>query len=472
MPSYPIPINLGPNRDIDEIALPGFNAFLYDGFIDAMGNVNRRPGLVDFCDLGVAAGIDGLFWWDRQSKMIAVCNGAVYSIDENGTETALGGDTLEVGAPVYFSDFNTVLYAANGGRILAIPASGAPAYIADADAPTAVTAIADIDTFLLALEADTERVWYAQAGDPTDWQGLFVSAQYKPDLAKMIGVRHDIIEIIGNQSLEGWRNDGSTPILRDASNTVDAGIGAPHSFRYCRGIDGQGGNWFWLNNASQIVRMIGRQVAPVAPASLSKYILGFSTVSDAIGGECNINGIPHYVLTFPTENKTIAVNLATLNWSEFGHWNSVSASHDRWLGQCYEWSNGWNKQLVGDHSTGKIYYLDATVYQDSGETLNTLLRTGNIDRGSATDTKKPRGITFWLKKSNVVSEDLAAKLMVKWRDNGDSTWKTEREVSLGRIGKTGFRGRINQPGDYEIRQYQFSITDNAALVFVRAEEEF
>jgi len=471
MSSLPIPINLGPNRDIDEVALPNFNAFLYDGFVDSVGNVQRRPGLVVFCNLSVGSGVDGLFWWDKQNVLIAICNGKSYSINSNGDATDLGGDTLEVGYPVYFADFGDALYAANGGRILAIPDAGTPAYMADGDAPTSVRAIADLDSILLALEDDSEHVWYSQSGDATDWQGLFISEQYKPDLAKIIGVKNGIIEILGTQSLAGWRNDGSTPLVYDPSNTVDVGVGAPHSFRYCTGIDGQG-NWYWLNHLSQIVKMIGRQVVPVAPASLSKYLLSFSTVSDAIGGECNVKGIPHYILTFPTENKTIAINLATLNWSEFGYWNTNTALHDRFRGISYAWSNQWNLQFVGDHTSGLIYKMDPTVYQDNGHILNTLIRTGNIDRGTVSVTKKPKMLHFWLKKGNVVSQAAAAKLMVKWRDNGKTTWKTEREISLGVTGETGFHGTKSQPGGYDIRQYQFSLTDNADLTFVRAEEEF
>lgn len=471
MPSLPIPINLGPNRSIDEVGLIGYNAFLYDGFVDVAGNVNRRPGLVEFCDLSVAAGIDGLYWWDRQSKIIVVCDGNIYSVNQSGVATPLGGDTLNAGYPVYFADFNTTLYAANGGRIVSIPASGSPAYIADGDAPTAVRAIAELDTYLLALKDDTEQVWYPDAGDPTNWQGLFVSAQYKPDLAKMVGVKNDIIEVVGTQSIEGYRNNGVTPFVKDSQYTIDHGIIAPHSFKYCTGFDGSG-SWYWLNQQRHVVRMVGRQVVPVAPFSLSRYLQTFTVVSDAIGGECNINGIPHYILTFLTENKTIAINLGLGTWSEFGEWNSGNASHDKWMGQVYALASAWNLQLVGDHSTGKIYKLDPTVYQDDGEILNTLIRTGNIDRGTISERKYPRAIHIWAKKSNVAQEADAVQMMAKWRDTGRTSWKTERTVSLGYVGDTIFRGKISQPGSYYSRQYQFSITGNVPLVFVRAEEEF
>jgi hypothetical protein len=466
-----IPINLGPNRSIDEVGLHGYNAFLYDGFVDAAGSVNRRAGLVEFSDLSTSACVDGLYWWDRQSKVIAVCDGDIYSIAQNGDVTALGGDTLESGYPVYFADFNTTLYAANGGQIVGIPASGTPAYLTDGDAPTTVRAIAELDTYLLALEDATERVWYSQPGDPTDWQGLFVSAQYKPDLAKVIGVRNDVIEIVGTQSIEGWRDDGSTPFVKESQYTIDHGVLAPHSFKFCTGFDGNG-YWYWLNEHRQIVRMVGRQAVPVSPESLGKYLQTFSSVSDAIGGECDINGTPHYVITFPTEDKTIAINLGIGAWSEFGYWDSGSASHERWRGSSYAFATAWNLQLVGDYENGKIYKTDSTTYQDDGSTLNTLIRTENVDRGTLSERKYPRALYIWVKKSNVSTITDAATLTIKWKDSGRTAWKTERSVALGYVGDTVFRGKVTDLGSYYSRQYQISMTDNAPLVLVRIEEEF
>jgi hypothetical protein len=467
----PIPINLGPNRSIDDLGVYGYNAFLYDGFVDAAGSVNRRPGLVEFCDLSTSAGVDGLFWWDEESKLVAVCDGTIYHIAQNGTETAFSGDTLQAGHSVYFADFGSTVYAANGTQIVSFAIGGSAGYIADADAPTTVTAIAELDTYLLALKADTEQVWYPDAGDPTNWQGLFFSDQYKPDNIKMIGVKNDIIECVGSQAIGGWRDDGSTPFVREPQYTIDDGIVAPHSFRYCTGFDG-GGNWYWLNHNRNIVKMIGRQVVPIAPHSLNKYLQGFATVSDAIGGECNINGVPHYILTFPTEDKTIAINLGTGTWSEFGYWNAGNASHDRWRGISYAYSPDWNLQLVGDHSNGKIYKLDASTYQDNSSTLNTLIRTGVIDRDTISERKYPRSLRFWLKKTNESQATDVVQMMVKWRDNGKTTWKTERTVNLGVVGETGLRGRINNPGSYYSRQYQISITADAPFVLVRMDEEF
>jgi len=54
MPFINIPINTGANRDADEVSLKGYNAQMFDCFIDTTGSVARWPGLTDFCDLELA----------------------------------------------------------------------------------------------------------------------------------------------------------------------------------------------------------------------------------------------------------------------------------------------------------------------------------------------------------------------------------------------------------------------------------
>lgn len=465
-----VPINIGQSRTVDADGIGPYNALLYDGYVNLAGEIWKRPGLTEFCDLEVSSGIDGLYYWSTQSKLIAVCDGDVYSITSAGVDTDLGGDDLESGNPVYFADFGSTLYAANGGQILSIPASGAPSYIADADAPTTVTAISEIDTYLIALKASTEQVWYSQGGDPTDWQGLFFSEQYKPDIARMIGVKDGIIEVFGSQSIAGWWNDGSTPFIRDSQYTVDHGILQPHTLVYCNDLNGNG-NWYWLSTDKQIVKMVNRQVVPIAPASLSNYIRSFST-HHAVSGECLINGQPHYIINFYNEGRTIAVNITTETWSEFGKWNSGTSLHGAWLCQCYEYASDWNKQFLGDATSGKIYTSDPSVYTDDSDTLCTRIRTDNIDRGSVTEKKFPRQLRFHLKKADGDDFWGDITLYVKWRDNGSLTWKTTREVTLSYTAGMPYRGKIINPGSYYSRQYEIWVTDDEPFILVKVEEEF
>jgi len=459
-----LPINVGPNKDIEEIGLITHGSTAYDVFFDSNGNVARRPGLSQLCNLGVANGVDGLYWWDRQEKVIAITGGRIFEITaSDGTNAEISGDTFETGTPVYWADFGTSLYGANGGKIVKIPSSGNAVYVADGDAPTTVSHVGIIDDILLALSDGTQQVHYATTSDPDDWPGSWISAIAKPDLLKALGVGRDIVELFGTEIIEGWRNDGSTPLVKDSQYTVNRGISAPHSLVFLEDV------WYWLDETRKVVRLNGNVPEPLS-LTMNKYIQGFSTVSDAIGGKTYFEGRPQYVLTFPTEDKTLAYDIYNGIWSELGYYSG--GSYSRFLGQSFCLATKWNLNLVGDRTTGKVYKLDSSTYQDGGNTLRSMVRTPHVHWGYPGVWKRSYRLDFYLKKSSVVAIGDAAELIVKWRDNGETTWKGNKTISLGSVGKTDFHGSLFPMGRYRTRQYEFAMSDNSPLVLSRVDERF
>lgn len=466
METVDLPINYGANKDVEEIGLVTHGAAMVNFYVDSNGNVARVPGLVELCDLGVAAKIDGMKWWSRQSKLIAQCNGKHFQVTTSGgTNSEISGDASQVGNKVYYSDFGTALYIANRGKIIKIPSSGNAAYLTDGDAPIDVSQVADIDKYLLALPYGLERVEYSEVLDPESWVGDWVTPESSPDLTSSIGVASDRIEMFGTDTIEGWRNDGSTPFVKDSAFTIPKGISAPDSHVFIENT------WYWLDNERKVVRMNGR-TPEVLSLTMNKYIQRFSTVADAIGGYTSFDGRPQYVLTFPTEDKTLCYDIYNSMWFELGRWNTGTASFDRYGGNSFEFATGWNFALVGDKSTGKIYKLDSTNYQDDGNTMKSMLRTASIHQGNPSRWKKCVRLDFYLKKANVASSGDSAQLMIKWRDNGKTTWNTERTVNLGYVGETDFHASIKSLGRYKSRQYEISITDNSPLVISRIQETF
>jgi len=464
-----LPINVGANKDIDEIGLTTHGAALVDAFLDSNGNVVRRPGLLAWVDTLSGAGIDGLYWWDRQECVIAISNGNCYKItDQNGTFSDVTGDTFEVGEKVYFADFGTSLYAANGGRIVEIKSSGTTEYIADADAPTTVSHVAVLDKYLLALESGSERYWWAQVDAPEDWQSNWASASTYPDLLSALGVAQDKIELFGKVSTEGHRNDGVTPFVKESQYTVESGISAPHSAVFFSGR----GVWLWLDHQRQIVAMSsgGRSVEPIA-LTANKYIQGFSSVSDAIGGIAYFDGRPQYILSFPTEDKTLCLDLNGAYWFELGSWNTVTALYNRFKGQHFCLATKWNLSLAGDRSSGKVFKLDSSTYQDDGQIMRSMGRTPMVHHGAPDIRKTALRYMFYCKRdSNQLSADIAT-LTFKWRDNPGTSWKTERTITLGATGSTDYRKRIGPCGQYYTRQYEWAITDDSPIILVSIQED-
>lgn len=473
MPSFSkdLPINIGLNKAVDEVGLRTHNAAMQDCFVDELGGVNRRPGLTEFCDLGTSASVDGLLWWSSEGVVLAVSNGDVFKITNNtGSYSAITmtGTDFETGERVTWGDFGTYIYGANGGKIKKISTTEL-IDTADADAPTTVTHLAFLDRYLLANEPGTRKVWYPQVGDPDDWQAEYFSKDAQFDNLKAVSVANLEAYLIGEKTLEVWYNDGSNPFSRLAQGFVQSGTSAPNSFTYCDAV----ASYVWLDHERKIVFMQGR-TPMVLSASLTKYIQSFSYVDDAQGDYMVIGGRPYYLLSFKTEGKTLVWDFVKEMWYEWGYWNSIAAEYERWRGNCFCLANAWNLPLVGDKSNGKIYSIDPAVFTDDGDTIRMLDRTGHMDWGYPGRRKKCKALNLRLKRTQIATPPGPVTMVVQYRDNGETTWKTEKTVTISTtVADTEYRASIKQLGSYYSRQWQFIYSnDNVGCSLVQAQEEF
>lgn len=464
MPIVKLPINYGPNKDIEEIGLSTHGAAMIDFMVDANGNLMRRAGLVPLCDLGTGSKIDGLYWWNRESIALAVSAGRIFKItNAGGSFTEITGDSLSSGTRVSFAEWSNAVYMANGGGIIGATTS-TTTQIADLDAPTSVSHVDVIHKYLLALEVNTERLWYSVVADPLNWDSDWISAEAKFDLLKSMGVSNDEIYLVGTSTIETWIDSGGN-LIKQLQGYVQSGIIAPNSLTLCKGV------WYFLDDERKVVRLNGR-TTEVISLTMNKYIQNFSSVVDAVGDYISINGRPFYTLSFPVEGKTIAFDLYNNVWSEWGKWNSITSEHERWHGNCATLAKAWNLQLIGDRTSGVVYYLNPLAYTDNSATLKSLIRTPHINHGYQGIKKLPKSLTFHLKRHEKPGSYSDAQIMVKWRDNGKTQWGNEKTIELGKIGETDFKYTMNIGRPYNSRQYEIAISDNSPLVLVAVEEDF
>lgn len=464
-----LPIATDIVKAIDEVGLVTHGAEMVDVIIDELGNINRRPGLVEFCDLTTSAGVDGLFWWQTQGWMLAVSNGRLFKITANdGTfsEITITSGGFEVGARVSWADFKTAIYAANGGKIFKIPNSGNAAFLADADAPTTVTSVAFLDRYLLANEVGTYRAHRSDVNTPDDWSSSWVSKEAQFDNLQAIAVANLELWLVGEKTMENWFNDGATPFVRSSQGFVQRGTIAPASFVYCDSDS----TFYWLDNNRQVVKLQGRTPAPVS-LTLTKYIQEMATVTDATGDYIEIAGRPYYILSFPIEGKCLVYDFTKGAWYRWGYWNSGTATHDRFRPNVMALAPAWNYALAGDRANGKVYRFSTTAYDDDGDDLVSLVRTAHYNHGSEKLRKFCNGIYLRLKRTQVVTDDATPDLIVKYRDDGATDWKSERTISLQQVGGTSFLGKLTRLGSYHTRQWEIRLSDPYPLCLVSFEED-
>jgi hypothetical protein len=462
-----IPIQGGAYQNIDEIQLGPYSPSLYNGYVDEAGVNYIAPGLLEYCDLNQGAPVDGCYWWPKQNVLIIFCNGKVFKqtssvIGSTATDITGTATGIQLGTPVTVADFGDTLYAANGANVVKITTTTSVDH-PDGDCPTNVTHVVAMDSYLLTLASDG-YINFSQVGDPDNFDPLdFFSAVKKPDLSTAIKLAWSELIVTGEESFEVWRDDGVTPFVPNDNAYVETGVIAPYSLKL---VDNA---WHFIDQRGRLVRVENR-VPKVVSRPMDKIISQFSSVVDCKVDEILVEGRPFLILHFPTAGRTLAYDYSVGDangWSEWAAWDSGSSSYERWYGNCAAYCPDWGYQLVGDYRNSKVYIVSPDYNDNNGTTLRWARRTGSLDYG--TDNRKSSyGLRVRLKKTNTATPPT---LVVRFRDDGSTTWSDDIDVPMGYDGDTHYLARIDGPlGHYTTRQWEFVISDNIGVTIASARE--
>lgn len=480
-----VPLIGSVEESADESLLDQAAATIQDAvprLIEGKLRLQKRAGLVPIVDLGTNAPVDGLY----NSRLIGGAGFLgiviVFSAKQYWQLTNIPGYGFGVsaasgviaeqqaGVPVKVAEVeasgSVALYYANGGKILDL--TGTP--IADADAPTAVTHLASLNTYLLANKVGTNKVYFSEPATPTSWVAIdFFSAEGDPDNVLAIDTAYQELIVLGEQSVEWWFNDGVTPFSRIQGSAQPFGTSAPYT------LVNVGGPWMWLDQFRRFVTQQGRAVLPMV-TPYDRVVQRMDIVSDAYAHYTVIDGQPVYVVTFPSARQTLAYHVATQQWHRWGFWNATAGAYEQWRGKSYTYMTATNTPLVGDHSNGVIYRASGTAYDDrlrltdtTGAPIRTLLRTGHISHGTLA-TKRSHIMRVRCSRSAPTDTVQNPQLMMRRRVNNGAKWTNERWKSLGAGGNTGITLDWRRNGIYKTVQYEFIHSDASPLEVAGAQE--
>lgn len=459
-----LPLKEKPYANIDSvgnsIAIEEFNDADKDDFF----NNKKRKGLLEFVSLNTGYPIDGIFNPIDSGIVCAFSAGRLFKITENKVVTEITGATINGGTPVKMADFGTAGYFCNNSKILKWNyADSTCSLLTDAQAPTDATHLGFIDQYLLALKKDSQRFDWSDVGTPDSWLGEFASAESRPDKLVALITAFGEIFLPGSRTIEHWADSGdpAAPFQRIPGTITERGSLSPYSFAQ---VDN---SFMFLDEERRVVRMRGRD-PQIISNPFDKEFQNLDTISDAIGIHFNAEGDTKYILTFPTENKTYAYDYKLDFWSKWSLWNTYKARRDRWIGQCGVLVPSWNKYLVGSKVDSKIFTASKNYDDDNGTTINTEIITGRIDWG----TSKRKSCTKLRVKVKRGVGGLAdtKKLIINYRDNGETQWKPDKVINLGIAGDNKSYRTFRNLKTYRDRQWRFRIS-SGELLLVSAEED-
>ena len=307
---------------------------------------------------------------------------------------------------------------------------------------------------------------------PISGNTSFSSKDGSPDNLVALIVDHREVYLMGEASSEVWTDVGGNPFpfQRIPGTNTQHGIAAKFS------VARFGDSFCYVsrNNRGQAQIM---QMKGYIPTRISNHAVENSItnqyVDDAIAWTYQLEGHECYVVSFPTLELTWAYDLASGMWHKWLYTNN-DGSYTRHRGNCCAVFQG--MVLVGDYQDGSIYELDKNNYTDNGQNTRRLRRAPHL----VTDLQRQyfdelqiqfqpgvglTGITTPL-NDEIVGADPQA--MLRWSNDGGSTWSSEHWTSIGKIGKYKNRAIWRRLGWARDRVFEVVVSDPINAVIISA----
>jgi len=469
MPRAKLPFNIRPYQNVDEVSLEEEGAELTNGILvpkpDGSFVSKRRPGFSSFITLGTGVKVDGLYWWDRKQLNIANSAGQTFKItDSVGTFLDITTDVIPAGVRTIYAEHGDNLFMTSGGRIAFTNGVSNTAFIASAAAPVGCTHVQFIDQYLVAINANDDKLFFSDVGDPFTWQSLsFISAQSSFDITQAILVKNRNIIIFGSQTIEFWFNDGSTPFRR--RNDINISMGTLSKYSVTDTDIGV----FFMNENREVYLLGTNGSLKKVSFRFDKVLQELTNVTDALGDDHVINGKGFYVLHFPTDGRTFAYDYQNDYWVPWAFFSGGSFS--QYLGNNYSYAAGFNLDLAGSFTDDKIYKLSFGTFDDDGTDMRWVLKTGHISHNDIISRKRSDKLYFVIKSGHSLPAAAMPNMMIRQRTD-NRFFGFLRNIPLQKVGDTLFLPKMHRQGIYNTRQYELSISDAIDIEFVEAQESY
>lgn len=295
----------------------------------------------------------------------------------------------------------------------------------------------------------------------------FASKDGSPDDLVAVIVDRREVYLLGEMSSEAWINSGGVPFpfTRIPGTSTQQGIAAQWS---CSRM-GNSFAYVSKNNRGEamIVRMNGYFPERISTHAVETTLVN-QNVADAGAWTYQLEGHEVYVVSFPSigENGlTWAYDNTTGLWHKWLYRNP-SNEFERHRGQCCAFFN--QQVLVGDYENGKIYQLGREFYTDDGQIIRRIRRAPHITSDLQRQYFHELQIQFQPGVGLSTGQGEDPQAMLRWSNDGGSTWSNEYWTSIGKQGKYQNRAIWRRLGWSRDKVFEVSITDPVKAVIISA----
>jgi hypothetical protein len=323
-----------------------------------------------------------------------------------------------------------------------------------------------VDNYFVYNRPNTQQWGASGILSPISPQLSFSSKDGAPDNLVSIIVDHREVYLLGETSSEVWIDAGlfPFPFQRIPGTNTQHGIAAKfsvarlgNSFAYVsRNLRGQ----------AQIMMMNGYTPTRISTHAVENTLVD-KYISDARAWTYQLEGHEVYVVSFPTLDLTWAYDVSTNMWHKWLSVDNQNVFH-RHRGNCQ--ANFQNMNLVGDYANGLVYQLDKTNYTDNGNEVRRIRRAPHMVSDYQRQYFDELQIYFQpgVGLSNGLTANENPQAMLRWSDDGGSTWSKEYWVSIGTQGAYKNRAIWRRLGWARDRVFEVVVTDPINAVIIAA----
>jgi hypothetical protein len=397
--------------------------------------------------------------------MLAIVGNTLYTISAFFTATAVG-TLLTTSGPVQITNNGVAAYFGDGAsRYSYTIATGVFAVVASTDgAFTGADRCDIIDNYIIYNRPSTQQ-WGATSPLSVVSPALsFSSKDGAPDNLVAAVVNNRSVFLLGELTSEAWTDAGlfPFPFQRVQGTSTQHGCASKNS------IARLGNSFAYLSQDNRgqalVVYMDGYSVTQISTHAVTNSLLG-QVIKDAIGYTYQMEGHECYVLTFPTADITWVYDLATQLWHKWLSVDSYNVYH-RHRSNCSAVFQG--QVCVGDYANGKIYTLSNSVYTEDGALIRRLRRCPHLTSDLNQIAFYKLQLQFQPGVGLSTGQGSDPQAMLRWSNDGGSTWSNEYWKSIGKIGKYTNRVIWRRLGNARDRVFEVVVTDPVKAVIVSA----
>jgi len=413
--------------------------------------------------------------WSGGGRFLAVGGSKLYTVSSDGlivtekgdvgddaTHTPVTMDSNTAGEIFIVSAGNAYIYDGSTVASVPVPADpGVSALLPGGQDDTARTGTF-IGQYFVAAKEGSKQFCLSGLNDGLTWDALDVA--YKEgqadNISRVISTFEELA-VLGYETSEFWSADGAAdfPFRRLTMGAIPIGCGASWSAINLPGANGLA----WLGSDTHggpvAYRARGFQPERLSTHAIEQAWRGYSNWSDAISWGYTEDGHSFWVLTFPTGNATWVFDIATKLWHERAFWNGSSLERHR--GRCHTYC--FDKHLVGDHTSGKIYSMTQGQNTDDGTVIRRIRTAPHI----ADEDKQVAHYRFALDVDDASGNHTTCTL--EWSNNNGASWSTgvvpsTNSALTGKLRRMVWR-RLGMARD---RLYRVTFNQNVAVAIIGA----